>query len=525
MLHSYGPHMRTRNRRYCLVGFIAAVLLWTNASAAKDIDERRWIYVESGNFSVYSALNEKKTRKLLLHLEALRAVFAIQFGGTSQLEEKPTRILALAKRSDYRTLGMPENSAGAFTRDLRENYIVIGNSSRMSESQVILHEYVHFIVQATQRFPYPIWWEEGYAEYVSGSKLSKQTFSYGLTQKGRLFDLLHTSWIPWETILNTSSFSDFNARQTAMYYAQSWLLVHYLFNRGESAEAIGASWEEYLRELHNGSSTVIAFERSFGIELSDMKKALKRYIKDGRYTYVKIPTDSLVPEFASTSRRASPHDIHIQLGRLALRNADADKAASWFTKALAIDAQSPAALAGWAATLALGQQYEDARTQFDLALSNAPDDPVILVDYAKFELQRAANPDAWFTRIDHLDIAEQLLLKARSSAGSNVEIDTYLAFIWLNRESGSTAALDLLRDVSKRSPSDQWPLLLRAEGLFLEGNSEDALSLARSVIRYDHGRGNYSRDANRLIQRIQGTGKTQDSPLPQIEEPDLPSTN
>jgi Tfp pilus assembly protein PilF len=506
-----------------IIGVIAALFVAATTAAAKDIDERKWILMESGNFSVYSSLNEKKTEKLLLHLEALRAVFAAQLDDTSKLEEKPVRILVLGKLSDYETLELPENSAGAFMRDLRENYVVIANSSSMSESQTILHEYVHMIVRATQRFPYPKWWDEGYAEYVSGSELSKKFFSFGLAQRGRLNDLNNARWLPWEDILSTTSFSDFGARKTAMFYAQSWLLVHYLFNRGEDPESVSLSWANYLHELKIGSSAITAFERSFGIRLTDLRNRTKGYARNGRYEFTKVPTEFLIPDFEPSTTRVSRHDIQLQLGHLALRNDDASTAESWFVKALATDADSALGILGWANALALKNLHDEARVQFDLALSMEPENSIILTDYAKFEMQRATVPEAWFTRVDRLNAAEKLLVKARSINGSTVEIDTYLAFIWINQDSGSLRALKLLQEVIDRSPSEQWPMMLLAEGLYLEGNFEVALSLAQSVVRYEHGQSGYSRSALRLIQRIQGNDETAETLRPEIAAPQPPS--
>ena len=308
-----------------------------------------------------------------------------------------------------------------------------------------------------------------------------------------------------------------------MFYAQSWLLVHYLYNRGESPESISASWTNYLQELKNDSNAVTAFERSFGITLADLKNKTKSYARNGRYTFRKAETALLVPDFEPLTTAVSRHDIQLQLGNLTLRNNDVSAAENWFTKALESNADSPLAILGWANTLALKDLHEEARTQFDLALSLEPQNSVILTDYAKFEVQLASDPDAWFTRVDHLDAAERMLMKARSVNGGTVETDTYLAFIWMNRDSGSSAALELLQTVIQRSPSEQWPLLLLAEGLHGEGYSDAAQRLAESVIRYDHGQSGYSHSAQRLIRQIKGDDGNQNTLRPQIEAPQPPS--
>lgn len=505
-----------------LFAAIAAVLLWANCTVAKDIDERKWILMESGNFSIYSSVSKRKTRDLMLHLEALRGVFVGGLVSSSKLDDKPTRILVLGRSSDYKKLGMPENSVGSFRSDLRNNYIVISNSSQMSESQVILHEYVHFMVRATQRFPYPKWWDEGYAEYVSSSNLSKKRFEFGLPLEGRLSDLSYLTWLPWEDVLTSTSLANLSRKQNAAYYAQSWLLVHYLHNRGKSSTSIDASWSSYLQKIRNGTGTVPAFEQSFGISVQELKKEIRRYAKNGKYQYWRISTETLVPEFNPSSERVTQRDIQILLGQFALRNHDATAAIMWFRKAIDIQPQSAVAVAGLGSALFLDGHLEDAKIQFDIALDSEPDNPDILVDAAKLALERASLPDAWFTQVDRLKDAETMLMKARSIAGGTVELDTYLAFTWLKQNDDPSAAIELLVSVMRRSPSEQWPLLLLAECYARAGNPDNAIDLAQAVIRYDHRASNYSVSARKLIEQIRGKDDKANGPRPRIAAPQLP---
>jgi len=504
---------------------IAASLFFGLTAAAKDIDERKWILMETANFSVHSSLSEKKTRDILLHLEALRGVFASGMDSTSKLEEKPTHILAVGKSSDYRKLGLPENSAGWFMRDLRNNYIIISNSSRMSESQIILHEYIHFIMHSTQRFPYPKWWSEGYAEYVSSSELSKKHFDFGLPLDGRLNDLANSSWLPWEDVIMATSLSDLTKRKRALYYAQSWFLVHFLHNRKDEPLSVGESWSDYLGHLRNGDSVLSAFEQAFNVPIDELKRGLQRYSKGGTYKYWRIPVEAVVPEFEPAVKPVSRHDIQIQLGQFTLLRHDAAPAKEWFEAALALDSESAVARSGLGSATAMSDDLDGAEQHFEAALENAPDDPVILTEHAKFEMDRASSGDAWFTRGDHLEKAEKLLTKARSIGGGTVEIDTYLAYLWLETDDDPWPALRLLESVVVRSPSDQWPMLLLAEGFSRVGESDAAVNLAQSVILYDHGESSYSTAAQRLIDQIQGTDQKRSAARPNIAAPALPATD
>ena len=211
--------------------------------------------MESANFSIHSSATEKKTRNLLLHLEALQGALVGTSAQQSKLQAKPTKILVIGRSSDFKKLNLPEDYVGLFYSDLRGNYIIIGNHQRMSQSQVILHEFVHFMVRTTQSFPFPKWWDEGFADYAAGSELSKKRFDFGLINDGRIADYSGLRLMPWEELLGMTSISGLSKKEGAAYYAQSWFLVHFLHNQ-QDQRPLHESWALYLQTLQDGGSPV-----------------------------------------------------------------------------------------------------------------------------------------------------------------------------------------------------------------------------------------------------------------------------
>ena len=187
------------------------------------------------------------------------------------------------------------------------------------------------------------------------------------------------------------------------------------------------------------------------------------------------------------------------------------------------DPENVAASTGLAATLAVAGDLDAAEMQFNLALEKAPNNTELLVDFAKFEFERASSQDAWFTGRDHIEEAERLLLKARSIDGSSVEIATLLAAAWLSLNEDPEPPAKLLFAVIKRAPSEQWARLLLADALYRAGELDGAVDIANSVIRYDHGESDYSASARRLIAKIRGNDNDQMRARPKIAAPQLPS--
>lgn len=84
--------MATITRSYIAIA-LAALIVTTSDAAAKAIEERNWILMESKNFAIHSALTAKKTEDMLRRLEATRALFvpASQSASVSELVHRRLR--------------------------------------------------------------------------------------------------------------------------------------------------------------------------------------------------------------------------------------------------------------------------------------------------------------------------------------------------------------------------------------------------------------------------------------------------
>jgi hypothetical protein len=60
-----------------------------------------------------------------------------------------------------------------------------------------------------------------------------------------------------------------------MFYAQSWLLMHYLMS-GRTDHKFDVENDRYLRAVEAGTKPVEAFEQAFGLPVAGLKNALVR---------------------------------------------------------------------------------------------------------------------------------------------------------------------------------------------------------------------------------------------------------
>jgi hypothetical protein len=144
---------------------------------------------------------------------------------------------------------------------------------------VLLHEYAHHLMAQSSPAYYPMWYVEGFAEYMSTAHIEEGEVSLGYPSHGRVWTLKRDSWLRFEDVLaqgylNGGSKDDDDERVYS-FYAQSWLLAHYMLNDSDRTKKFNA----YFARLAAGEDPVAAFEPATGIPVRDREPLLKRYLE------------------------------------------------------------------------------------------------------------------------------------------------------------------------------------------------------------------------------------------------------
>ena len=229
---------RTGRLLACGLALLGLAGLAIAAPPSGTLSERPWTEVTSPHFRIYSDLERERAVELLRHLEIMRATLGDASEESTYESGVPTIIVAVDDHDDYVRIGAPDYSGGYFFADLRENAILIEDSDETHGIQVILHEYAHYLNRQSSRVRFPRWFEEGSAEYVSHSELHDGAFEYGLAPAQYLATLGFGTWMPLTDLLEISDASALAELDGAMFYAQSWLLVHYLRSRPGADEQL-----------------------------------------------------------------------------------------------------------------------------------------------------------------------------------------------------------------------------------------------------------------------------------------------
>lgn len=325
--------------------FALALVALTPASAVAE-----WHRAESPNFIVYSDGPERTLRAYTIKLERFDALMRGQFGLPPATGGRKLPVYLVGGPDDLRTVrpGLPRGVAGFYSASERDVFAVL---QRGLDDDILLHEYAHHFMY--QNFPgaYPGWFTEGFAEFFMTATVDDRgKATIGNRNRGRQAQLLREAWLPMDQLLvrRPLEFRDRDARQA--FYAQSWLLTHYMLQDGERRRRLDA----YLQATARGQDPVEALQAHFALTPGQLTRALRDYL-DGTIPFLELQTPATTPPIEMSSLPASADKVLLTSLNLRYPQAEEtqarlltvvrDAAAEWPQDSLALTALAQAELA------------------------------------------------------------------------------------------------------------------------------------------------------------------------------------
>jgi hypothetical protein len=439
--------------RFCLL--LIALLLASPVFAA-------WQVAESPHFRVHARTSAEALRADAAELEDFHRLLQLVTGRDWPKDAPKLDIYLLERREQLRILE-PDVSpyAAGFYRPSDTAILAVAVRSRgataeyMPARQILLHEYAHHFMHQVAPGAFPAWYVEGFAEYLMTATFTPERVEFGGFNKGRAYTLMLGTWIPLERLLARSGRLDPNA-----FYAQSWLLTHYLSRTPGMPEKLRA----YLKRVGDGEDPVAAFRAEISDDLPRFQSTLKRYLDGRDMTYSRMTRAApTAADIRLTSLPPSSEAMLLPLVSLTLpQKAETDRAN--FERLRDAAARFPGD--PWAErALAIGEAIAGDRAlgaaRLDRLLEANPDDPELLRWRAM--LYRPDRPDA-----DPADIsaARRLLVRAFKAAPNDWRVLWAHARTYLGRPGPlPKTVLDVLVRANDLAP--QVPGLAAATGLAL----------------------------------------------------------
>jgi Flp pilus assembly protein TadD len=277
----------------------------------------------------------------------------------------------------------------------------------MNSSQTAVHEYGHYLLQ-TNFPPVPSWWEEGFADYYSTIQIEKKQFIIGTAPEGYA-DLLERGLMPMGQLLSaTNSSREYNeaGRKRGIFYAQSWLFVHYLF----SNKLLDQTSQYFDLTMNRGEVPAAAVQKAYGRTLKELEIELKNYlVGKGEGTYT-LPAALGIEKESYDTRKLPPMAVKATFADMHLNSRDHQQAAEQeFREILEELPESSEAHRGLGYLLMRKQHFGEAAKEFGEAAELGSRDPNVFY-YGAFSLYKSSKDlqKDLVTIGNHLDKAVQL---------------------------------------------------------------------------------------------------------------------
>jgi Flp pilus assembly protein TadD len=306
---------------------LLAVLLASALGAASVLGAGTgWTRTATVHFVVSGDAPAADIAQLAARLESLRGVFLETLPRVDDRSLLPTFVIAFGSDRSFEPFKAGGGTIGGYA--LHEPFMpcMVLRSERSSAGddafRVLVHEYVHVLADAPWM---PLWLIEGIGDYYSTATLSRDRrraelghrIPYHLEQATRW-------WVPLPQVLGTSRAStladDENGRS---FFAESWLLVHYLM-RATSGK--GSQIARFIELVSEGMPEARAFEQAVGPP-DNVEAPLRRYLRNAVSFGEERPVKAAADARELRPRPMTAAEVDATLGRLLFhlgRGADAE---------------------------------------------------------------------------------------------------------------------------------------------------------------------------------------------------------
>ncbi len=249
--------------------------------ASASIADHQWCRITTPHFDLVTDLEPNNGIELAKALEDFHRM-ALQLLNTDREQVRPLRVLAFNNKDDFRETFGNNRIAGFMKPSFQEHFLVFGpDEGARRRFQVAFHEYTHYLLRRYSSLNLPIWFEEGFAVYLStaqfvsptravvGQPVVRPSSRRILNRRPRVSQILDERY----TV-------DWSRHVLPGVYEKAWALVHFLYH-GENAqkEAIESRIDDMLASIDRGMSSSQAISELTGYNSDELIVPLRSYFQ------------------------------------------------------------------------------------------------------------------------------------------------------------------------------------------------------------------------------------------------------
>jgi len=306
-----------------------ALLALTFSLSALAADQPPWLEVHSTHFTVITDAGDKKGREVALRFEQMRAVFATLLSKERLNQPIPLTILAFKNDQSYYQAaplhdGRPIDVPGFFLPGEDQDFIVL-NLSEEVPWRAVAHDFAHMLLNDNYP-PAQGWFDEGLCEYFSSIHVDNRQVQIGgdpelpraaaqgllgnqgetTPQKSLTESLNAQAWMSIPDLFTMKHDTASNAEGTrhTLYYAESWIVMHYLLHQQKLAET-GMYFDLVLNQRMPVEE---AIQKAYSMTSAQLEQAIKDYFHSQAALFTAL--DSARPAPAEPANAANAEQAY-----------------------------------------------------------------------------------------------------------------------------------------------------------------------------------------------------------------------
>lgn len=252
-----------------------------------------WWRLSDGRLHLVSNASPKVAREMLALLAALRTgvarlAFGVPPASAAPIESvAPITVILFADADEYEPFRIYQRDGQYLTTPFESVVAVNAAAERRPAPRIVAHEYLHALL-ADAGLALPLWLNEGLAEYYSTALVGDDRLVLGTPVVAHRDRLRGRPFLPLEELVGLGAESPGYLEEgyAERFYAQAWLLVHFLVSEPHSAARLG----RLVERLAAGEPVAVAFRTVFGYEPRELDRRLRHYLNRGALPTVSLPT-------------------------------------------------------------------------------------------------------------------------------------------------------------------------------------------------------------------------------------------
>ena len=282
--------MRLVNRQDIVVCTLAMCVAWSVPLEARPVIAE-WCELETPHFQLYSAMPERKMLTLTRSLQMLHEV-AEELVPGDYSAAAPLKIVAFETIDDFVAEFQSDEYIGFMQPSMRQHVLAFGLAEKtVKPYTVAFHEYTHYVSRSRYDHFVPMWYEEGFAQYLGLARIAGNDVVLGEISPHAMIRAIKRNRDKWQTILDGVPRLDWHKHDYAAHYEFALAVVHWMYHGTDrQGVSIHPRIEHSLNAISTGEAPSSVIPEMAGVKQQDFIDTLIAHFRK-RNEKLRVPVD------------------------------------------------------------------------------------------------------------------------------------------------------------------------------------------------------------------------------------------